>query len=383
MATTSTLFDAFFCIMKSYDTIPGVTAELDNGAEEEEEASSIRHHVRPLLPQMIVGFLDAVAFMVVAPSLYFYVSEKGGTKEQYGIVLTAFSFSSFLFQPLLARWCDKTRKFRRPYLTSIAVSGLGGLVYFAASAARGPTAVAIILLGRFLGGCGAANATLGFSYVALVVPKQHLTQANALLSMVRVTGIASAPVLSSLLAWVNVRVTLGHFTWVMDPLNSVGLLLAFGSALAYVCFDAMFQEPADQPKPASQTDRHNSPEGVWSFWCSLCRLDILLPLLSMFVLNANYQLLETGLAPAAHDVLGWDTVRISALFGFNAVVVFGVFSLTFALSGRGLADLLLMKFGLVLSVVAYLFMYLWWRRGAAVWMFVSPGTLSSRSCSEV
>jgi hypothetical protein len=42
---------------------------------------------RLLLPQALVGLVDSISFMIIAPSLVFYVLQQGGTKEQYGIIL--------------------------------------------------------------------------------------------------------------------------------------------------------------------------------------------------------------------------------------------------------------------------------------------------------
>ena len=42
---------------------------------------------RLLLPQAFVGLVDSISFMIIAPSLVFYVLQQGGTKEQYGIIL--------------------------------------------------------------------------------------------------------------------------------------------------------------------------------------------------------------------------------------------------------------------------------------------------------
>lgn len=350
----------------------GAMMEQDQEEDEISSSNSIRSYLHPLLPQMLVGFIDAVSFMIIAPSLVFYVLQSGGTKEQYGIILAMFSFSSFLFKPVLAYWSDSIRRFRPPYLTSIVVAGVGGLVYFVASCFHGTTAVALILVGRFLGGCGAANTTLGYTYVAHVIPKEHFTQANALLSMVRVAGMAIAPALNAAVASFQVELMLGSYRLSIDPLNSVGLLLAFGNALGYISVYFWFEEPADMVKPSSELNAPGQERG-WRFWRNLGRFDILVPLLSILVLNANYQLLETGLAPAAHDILGWDPVRISALFGVNAVVIFVVIMLTFTLAGRGVSDLALMKVGLALSIVGYSLMYLWWHRLAPMWMFVTPG----------
>ena len=51
----------------------------------ENDNSSVPY--RLLLPQALVGLVDSISFMIIAPSLVFYVVQQGGTKEQYGIIL--------------------------------------------------------------------------------------------------------------------------------------------------------------------------------------------------------------------------------------------------------------------------------------------------------
>jgi MFS transporter, ceroid-lipofuscinosis neuronal protein 7 len=337
----------------------------------------MKDYVRPLVPQMMIGFIDAVSFMVVAPSLVFYVLQLGGTKESYGIILASFSFSSFTFKPLLAYWSDSVRQFKPPYMASTVAAGFGGLLYFFASTfPAGRTAVAMVLVGRLLGGCGAANTTLGYTYVAHVIPSELFTPANALLSMVRVVGMALAPALNAAVAWIHADVTVGGYTVHIHPLNAVGLLLAAGNALGFLTLYFLFREPTDMAKPSSELNSaYERPAGL-AFWMQMVRFDILVPLFSIIVLNANYQLLETGLAPSANDILGWEPVRISALFGVNALVIFGVILLTYTLASRGVADVVLMQVGLLLSIVGYLSMYLLWRRGAAMIAFVLPVLVS-------
>jgi MFS family permease len=47
----------------------------------------------------MIGLIDAISYMAVAPSLIFYVNELGGSKEQYGLIMSAFSFTSFCLKP--------------------------------------------------------------------------------------------------------------------------------------------------------------------------------------------------------------------------------------------------------------------------------------------
>lgn len=327
----------------------------------------MREYYLLLLPQAFVGFVDAVSFMVVAPSVVFYVRSVGGTLEQYGAVLSAFSFASFLFKPVLGYWVDRWGgQFRAPYLTSLGAAMIGGLLYFGASAYKGYTAVAILFLGRLFGGMGAANATLGFTYVAQVIPQQHITKLNALLSMVRVMGMGIAPALNMFLS--KLQANLGSFH--VDPLNAVGLFLFLSNFMSFLVIYFLLEEPPAETKPEESPVHvdHQSSQ----FWKEVFAPDITLPILGIFVLNANFQLVETGLAPAAKEILDWDPVEISTVFGVNAFLMLAVIALTFKLSSMGVSDYYLLEIGWFVSSVGYGALYLLWKEQATPLAFVVP-----------
>jgi MFS family permease len=248
---------------------------------------------------------------------------------------------------------------------------LGGALYLIASLWTGPLSIALILLGRFLGGAGAANSTLGFTYVARVVPKEHMTKANSLLSMVRIIGMMVGPAVNGLLGGVNVD--LGPPK--LDPLNSVGLILVFGNLFGYVVLYCMLEEPPEVATPKREGNDNADTERSWVFWKAVLQFDIIIPLLVVFGMNANFQLLETGLAPAASDAMGWTPATISAVFGGNAVLIFIVILITFKLSAMGVKDIRMIQFGLLSSIIGYGFMYNCWRRDVSVYEFVSPSKM--------
>jgi len=122
-----------------------------------------------LVALAIVGIVDSISYMVVAPSLIFYVLENGGTKYSYGIIMSVFSFSSFCFKPVVGYWSDK-EGFRIPYFVSITLAILGGFLYVLASALpssssssissvdppphRPTAAICGLFAARLFGGCG-------------------------------------------------------------------------------------------------------------------------------------------------------------------------------------------------------------------------------------
>jgi MFS family permease len=352
-------------------------------ASETEEANDVygspapassREYYLLLMPQALVGLVDSISMMVVAPSLIFYILELGGTKEQYGIILSVFSFASFLFKPVLGYWCDKAGcKFRQPYLVSIVAAMMGGFLYFYASAFTGRTAIAAVFFGRMLGGLGAANSTLGFTYIAQVIPHDQMTKMSAVLSMVRIMGMVAAPGLNVFLDKLE---GFSIFSIPVTPLNSVGLFLFLANAMSFLVIYLLLKEPLEVTKPEASPVGSTDKSKV-DLLSSLLSLDIILPNLSILVMNANFQLVEVGLAPAASDILGWGPVGISTAFGFNAVFMFILIVVTFQLSSMGVKDQSMLEFGWMLSIVGYGSLYFLWNSNASMWEFVTPFVLST------
>jgi Na+/melibiose symporter-like transporter len=404
--------------------IPTTTA---NDAADKDNKTDDRHYYYSLLfPLCIVSFMDAISFMIVAPSLIFFVVDVlNGNKEWYGIIMSSFSLASFMTKPILGYVCDHYDTFRIPYLISAGIATIGGLVYFYASNVPTNTSnddtnmigLWLLLLGRCLGGIGSANSTLGFTYIAKVVPENDMTQANAFLSMMRVIGMTLAPASFAILARIPpTTISLGKIlgSFQIDSLNSVGLLLAACNALEWIVLYMFLQEPPVERVKAIQAARHMNSQSfrhnngntsmrgsgigglhhqasdettkkktttdwrkTWEFVKACFCFEILLFVFGILCLNSNFQLLETSLAPASNDALGWGPVQVSMLFGANAIFLLLIIAWTFYLSSIGVDDFDLLLVGLILSVVSYLLLYGWWQRGTAPWKFVTPVMLST------
>jgi len=334
----------------------------------------------------IVGLVDAISYMLVTPSLVFYVLQNGGTHVQYGIIMSAFSFSSFCTKPFLGWWSDK-KGFRVPYVTSVIVALMGGVGYFVASALpKGDVAVNAILVSRLLGGCGAANAALGYAYVARSVPQKQQTQINSLLSLCRILGMALGPGLNVLVAAVDIPITPN---WKLDSLNSVGIVLVIANLISSVTIFTLLEEPQEEHIDSAEVESaeddedvaghakhaHSKTDAVLSFLSA----DILVPMLSIFAFNANFQVIETAFAPAANDALGWGPVQTSlALGSLSFMIAMNMYNVM-QLSKQGYSDSTLLCGGLVASIVAYSLVYLLWVKDSTALHFVVPIILSASS----
>lgn len=325
-----------------------------------------------LLALSSVGLVDSISYMVVAPSIIFYILENGGTKEQYGLIMSAFSFSSFCAKPFVGRLSD-VYGFRLPYTISLGTSCLGGFLYLIANAFQEQHTVMIILISRLLGGVGAASSALGFAYLAKVIPHNRQTQSNTILSMTRILGMTTGPGLNIFLAKVDFTTWFGLH---IDSMNSVGLVLIITNALALCSILVLLDEPQDDHSAPDEPENLSSL-GPCTFLQAAFSLDILLPILAIFAFNASYQLIETGLAPAASHALGWTPIEVSFVMGAMSVVVFIMMAVVYSLSARKVKDNLILIAGCAISTIGYYLIWDLWRWQSSYWHFMIPVFLST------
>ncbi|KAL7500075.1 hypothetical protein ACHAWT_009037 [Skeletonema menzelii] len=320
-----------------------------------------------------LGLVDSISFMIVAPSLAFYVEKLGGTQDAYGFILAVYSFASFCGKPILGRWSD-AQGFIVPYMVSITLSNLGGLLY-AVAPAFASTQLELVALGRILGGLGRANSALGFAYVARALPASERTSVTAILGGVQMIGMAIAPLFSALLADVNFDLCGIHF----DNLNSVGLVLFVINLLSQVL--VYFLLPDLAPNNSDEALDQGDNESEWSkmlrFVCTIPHIGI--PFLTIFTFNFNWQFIETALAPASADALGWSPVQVSYVLGAMAILVFLGMTSVHKLSQMGVTDYTLLCYGLLANAIGYLLLYISWHRDASVPAFVIPVLISAGS----
>jgi len=323
----------------------------------------------------VIGLIDSISYMAVSPSLIFYVLELGGTKEQYGLIMSIFSFASFSAKPVYGAWVDKGgNKFRIPYLSSLAISVIGALLYFLAVLATSPKiAVGMIFVGRFLSGLGAANQALGYAYLASVVPPEMQTRTSTLLSMMRIVGMTVGPGINYFLDSVDGKV----FGVPVDPLNAVGLLLAIGNFVTALTVYFVLPEPPkkDDIKLPEAMDAGGSSSSA-AFWKACLSIDILLPAFILFVANSAFQLIETALPPAANHGLGWGPVETSGVLGATSIVIFGTMMGVMYLSAKKVPDSKLVAVGNVNFMIGGVLIYLMWTDDSKVWQYIVPVMVS-------
>ena len=311
-----------------------------------------------------------VSYMVVAPSIIFYVLAHGGSRNMYGIILSAFSFSSFCAKPFVGMASDRYG-FRMPYIICLLISAAGGLIYMLASAFYGNKAVTLMLIGRLMGGVGAASAALGYAYLAKVVPHEEQTQTNSLLSMTRIIGMSTGPGLNYFLAEIDTEI----FGFKIDSLNSVGLVLLASNLLALSSILLFLEEPKTDHTAPPKEETARDGNRLWTIVRSLFCFEIMVPVFAMFAFNSSFQIIEAGLAPAASHGMGWSPVGVSGILGSMSIFVFLNMMVVFSLSSRKVRDEHIMLFGATVSATGFFLVWHLWRWQAEPWQYVLPAVL--------
>ena len=240
----------------------------------------------------LINITDSLTNSVVAPSLIFYVTEVGGTVEQYGLISSVPYFSMILMMTFYGVWVDSNgNKYKKPYAASFAFGGVGSVLYFLAELLpNGAWAVYTILLGRFITGLGAAGRTLAYSYVATAIPRDQQRTTLTILSMSRSFGMLLGPLINLFVVQIDSSISILNYTIPLNPRNSAGLVLAAGELFLFILTSLFLQEPPPKKEKPLTENAGLSKIGAKELFAAVTHFDLLFPSFIMFTLICNFTL---------------------------------------------------------------------------------------------
>ena len=193
---------------------------------------------RSILILAIINIVDSITSAAVTPTLTFYVTLLGGTKEQYGYVMSIGSLSSLLMMSIYGLWVDSNgNKYRTPYAYTFIFGIVGQLIYFLSILlpTTGNIAIYGLMLGKFINGCGTAGRTLSYSYIATAIPRKDQRQQLSIMTMTKTGGMILGPFVNLFIAKIDTEINFfGLIKVPLNPYNSVGLIIACEYLLVHI-----------------------------------------------------------------------------------------------------------------------------------------------------
>jgi len=149
--------------------------------------------VSPLVIIFLTVFIDLLGFGIIIPLLPFYAESFGATAFMVGLLSTSFSLMQFMFSPIWGRLSDRIG--RRPIiLLGLAGSCASYMVMAMASS------LAVVFLGRIVGGIAGANIPTAQAYIADVTAPENRAKGMGLVGAAFGLGFIFGPAIGGILS---------------------------------------------------------------------------------------------------------------------------------------------------------------------------------------
>ncbi len=147
----------------------------------------------PLVIIFLTVFIDLLGFGIIIPLLPFYAESFGATAFMVGLLSTSFSLMQFMFSPIWGRLSDRIG--RRPIiLLGLAGSCASYMVMAMASS------LAVVFLGRIVGGIAGANIPTAQAYIADVTAPENRAKGMGLVGAAFGLGFIFGPAIGGILS---------------------------------------------------------------------------------------------------------------------------------------------------------------------------------------
>lgn len=312
---------------------------------------------------------------IVGPTLIFYVVDLGGSKNEYGMMISIVSLASILMIPVYGKWVDSNgSKYKPPYITSFILGIISALIYFGVVLLpNGPVSVYCLTFSRFLSGMSIAGRTLSYSWVASSIVPDKQRNIYTFLSMSRTMGLVLGPIACILVSEVDTEFNIFGLRIPVDPNNSVGLVMLAGEVILVILTLLVFQDPPEKENPKKRKSEVSSASKaeVKGVLHALSYFDISFPVFTMFAIFGSLQLLFTGMSPVARNI-GWNPVEISEVTAYGSAIMAVSMVVSMFVSMSNVSDTIMISFGVGLFFLSGSSMYLFWMMGASYWEFTVP-----------
>ena len=176
-----------------------------------------RFFTTPLIIILITVFIDLVGFGMVIPILPFYANTApyNATPFEIGMLFSIYSWMQFFFAPILGRLSDRYGR-RLILFISLLGSAVG---YFVLGIAN---TLALVFVGRIIGGITGANISTAQAYIADVTTKENRAKGMGLFGATFGLGFILGPAIAGVLSKYGIHIPF-FFAAALSLANTIAL----------------------------------------------------------------------------------------------------------------------------------------------------------------
>ncbi|GFQ88175.1 hypothetical protein TNCT_261091 [Trichonephila clavata] len=166
---------------------------------------------------LMFNLCTGLGYAIIFPTIWNYIHERlGGQASMLGVVISAYSLSSFFANPLVGWWSDKSLNTRTILLVTILAEAVGSFLYFIGMH------VWVLIIGRLIAGVGAGGGAAVLADITRTTLEEDRTPVLSVVIASRQLGLIIGPAFNIFLSKIDFHI----FSWPVDKYTSPGLLMA-------------------------------------------------------------------------------------------------------------------------------------------------------------
>jgi len=314
---------------------------------------------------------------VVGPTLIFYVTELGGDKNDYGMMLSLQFLAMLIMTSVYGILIDTNGgKYTWPYMLSFFFGIISYLLYFLlVLIPPGPIAIYLLMLSRFLEGMGAAGRTLAYSWIHAMIPHEKQKTVITILSMSRTIGQIVGPFTNLLVIGINTEFNLFGVKIPVTSLNSIGILMVGSLVMLLILTLVFLLDPPQEDKFLADdrsTEKEKSGDKEKGLFYALTHFGIWFPIFAFFSVICNFSVFITAFSPVGMHAMEWNPIQISQVSAIGSAITFLGMVIAMVSSMNNVDDRWMINFGFACFTISGTAMYTNWVENATYWEFSAP-----------
>ncbi|XGW07529.1 hypothetical protein V3C99_010583 [Haemonchus contortus] len=248
-----------------------------NVKSETEEAAQSRTPWPSIYLAGVCAFIQAAQFTMFSSSMWPYLRKLNpeAVETNYGHITAVYSFGQCIMAPSFGFWSNRIEQVRLPLLAGFTFMMIGNFLYFLLEFFARTSVVNVMMVARFIVGCGSGNMALLRAYAATSSSKQDRARAIAFVS----GGIAIGTVIGP--AFQLLFTPLGPDGVHILPFlrlsiyNTPALLALLLNIMGFIAIVSIFEENYDVLNSTEKRDNEELP--------SPCKIAVLVCVFTRFV----------------------------------------------------------------------------------------------------